>query len=350
MRVVFFGNAPLFSLPFAEALARCDGVKLVGVVSPPMKGTSERRARLLAAHALARLPSFAFERLVKGRERLALQMTRVGVANGAPVLRPLTMCAPGVIDEIAAWRPDLVVMAGFDRILRPALLKRLPEVWNVHPSLLPKHKGPLPEFWTLEHGDATAGVTIHHVTAGIDEGDLVAQAPVDLDAHVTGAGLRQRCATVGAALLREVVARRARGEVLRQPQRGIGTYEPKPARTDLLAPFEEGAQRVFDRARAASPWTGVEVTVPAAWWSTSSREPAQASHDATPDRVRIRLCGPSPLFLVAHHAPGTIVRAGPGFVLACSDGAVKFASAEVDTTALPAARTAKVQAQSIAAA
>lgn len=341
MRVVFFGNAPLITLPVLYGLLETPGVQLAGIVSPAVKGGPHdgegvrHRLRRAAAGALARLPAFFYDPLARGRERVFVETARIAHRCGVPLLRPRSMCADEAVDQIAALQADVVVMAGFDRILRPKLLDRLPCVWNVHSALLPRRRGPLPEFWTLVQGDPEAGVTIHYVTAGIDEGDIVAQVPVLVDAEVTGGELRRRCARAGAALLRDALAAYRRGARARLPQSGPGTYDPKPGRADLLAPFEHGARAVFDRARAAAPWTGVEVTVPSSWWERNEALPTRASHDVADDRVRLTLEDATLLEDVSAGPPGTLRRDEAGaLVLACRGGAVRFLRAHEENAPL----------------
>lgn len=334
MRVVFFGNAPIVSLPVLDALADLPGIQLVGIVSPAVKGgphdgsSAKSRLRRAVGGALARLPGVLYGPLARARERVFVETERFAWRARVPLLRPATMCGTESVEQIAALKPDVVVMAGFDRILRPVLLDRLPCVWNIHSALLPRRRGPVPEFWTIVQGDMEAGVTIHHVTAGIDEGDIVAQAPVLVDAEVTGGELRRRCARAGASLLRAALVSYAHGERTRIQQNGPSTYDPKPWRADLLAPFDDGARAVFDRARAAAPWTGVEVTVPSAWWKEQQRGPTRATHDVAPDRARLTLEGASLQPDIRRGAPGTLRRDDTGaLVLACGDGAVRFSRA-----------------------
>ncbi len=84
-----------------------------------------------------------------------------------------------VADALAARRVDLVCLAGFMRLLGPALLDRFPQrVLNIHPSLLPAFPGLAAQRQAFEHGVKVAGATVHLVTEALDAGPIVAQAAV----------------------------------------------------------------------------------------------------------------------------------------------------------------------------
>jgi phosphoribosylglycinamide formyltransferase-1 len=81
--------------------------------------------------------------------------------------------------QIDAWSPDIVVLAGFMRILTPAFVRHYEgRLLNIHPSLLPRHKGMHTHRRALEEGDREHGCSVHYVTAELDGGPVVAQAVV----------------------------------------------------------------------------------------------------------------------------------------------------------------------------
>ncbi|HEX4869290.1 MAG TPA: phosphoribosylglycinamide formyltransferase [Moraxellaceae bacterium] len=94
--------------------------------------------------------------------------------------------------RIDAWAADVVVLAGFMRILTPAFVSRYEgRLLNIHPSLLPKYKGLHTHRRALEAGDAEHGCSVHFVTAELDGGPVVAQArvpvlPDDTEETLTG--------------------------------------------------------------------------------------------------------------------------------------------------------------------
>lgn len=96
-------------------------------------------------------------------------------------------------ERIQAYEPDLVVLAGFMRILTDDFVKTFEgKMLNIHPSLLPKYPGLDTHQRALEAGDSEAGATVHFVTPELDGGPLIAQAKVKIEAGDTVADLNKR--------------------------------------------------------------------------------------------------------------------------------------------------------------
>src|SRR6185503_3137322 len=114
---------------------------------------------------------------------------------------------------------DAIAVACFSRRL-PASLLRLPRLGclNVHPSLLPAHRGPDPLFWIFHDGDEAGGVTIHLMDEGFDTGPIVLQENVALSDDMTVAELDRTCARLGGELLAEALFGLAAGTIQPEPQ------------------------------------------------------------------------------------------------------------------------------------
>jgi phosphoribosylglycinamide formyltransferase-1 len=114
-------------------------------------------------------------------------------------------------DAVAAYEPDLVVSAGFMRILGPDFLRRYSlRVINTHPSLLPAFPGAHPVRDTLAYGAKVTGVTVHIVDAGVDSGPVIAQAAVPVLPGDTEETLHERIKGVERPLLVDTVGRLVR--------------------------------------------------------------------------------------------------------------------------------------------
>lgn len=95
--------------------------------------------------------------------------------------------------QIDAYEPDLVVLAGFMRILTPEFVRHYAgRLFNIHPSLLPKYKGLHTHQRALEAGDAEHGCTVHFVTEELDGGPLVVQAATPVQSDDDADSLQQR--------------------------------------------------------------------------------------------------------------------------------------------------------------
>lgn len=98
-----------------------------------------------------------------------------------------------LMDCIDSYQPDLVMLAGFMRILTPAFVSHFSaRLLNIHPSLLPKHKGLHTHQRALDAGDSEHGSTVHFVTAELDGGPVVIQAPIPVLSDDTAATLAMR--------------------------------------------------------------------------------------------------------------------------------------------------------------
>jgi phosphoribosylglycinamide formyltransferase-1 len=118
-----------------------------------------------------------------------------------------------LVKIVRAAGVNLVVLAGFMRVLKEPMLEAFPRrIINIHPSLLPKFPGI--EAWkqALAAGEKTTGCTVHYVESGIDTGEIVAQREVPISPGDTPATLHERIQLAEYALYPSVIAQFARGE------------------------------------------------------------------------------------------------------------------------------------------
>jgi methionyl-tRNA formyltransferase len=235
-RTVFFGSGA-FAVPILAILLSHPGVEVVAVVAPPDKPAGRHgRARPVPVAAEAR--------------RLRL-----------PLLQPERVRAPETAAAIEALAPDLGVLADFGRIV-PASILGLPShgILNVHPSLLPRHRGATPIPATILAGDPTAGVTVMRMDAGLDTGPILDSSAWPMLGTETAPELEERAATAGAALLGELLDPYLRGEQLAVPQDGSAATLTRPLRRSdgLLDPGRPAAD-LERQVRAYLPWPGSHV-------------------------------------------------------------------------------------------
>jgi phosphoribosylglycinamide formyltransferase-1 len=122
-------------------------------------GSNDPEAGGLARAAAMGIPTFAVDHRIHGRDRAAFEAE--------------------LIRHLDASRPDIIVLAGFMRILTPDFTRHYAgRMLNIHPSLLPKYPGLHTHARAIEAGDAEAGATVHEVTADLDAGPILGQARV----------------------------------------------------------------------------------------------------------------------------------------------------------------------------
>lgn len=115
-------------------------------------------------------------------------------------------------EVVAGFEPDLVVSAGFMKILAPAFLERFPQrIINTHPALLPAFPGAHAVRDALAYGAKVTGSTVHFVDEGVDTGRIIAQRPVTIEVGDTEERLHERIKTVERQLIVEVIGQFARG-------------------------------------------------------------------------------------------------------------------------------------------
>ncbi|MBL6459330.1 hypothetical protein JMJ55_28840 [Belnapia sp. T6] len=146
---------------------------------------------------------------VLGRGGLA----RWAAARGLPCPAVEDVNGPAMAAAIAAAGPDLLVSLHFDQILASTTLALAPRGGiNLHPSLLPAHRGPVPTIWALAEPVPRFGVTVHRLAPRIDAGPILAQREVALPPGITASAAARALHLAGVPLLSEAIARLERGE------------------------------------------------------------------------------------------------------------------------------------------
>jgi methionyl-tRNA formyltransferase len=244
--LIFFGMTGVFSrIPLESLLA--GGVEISAVVVPtPTTGQPlPRRVEPARPDPLA-LPVID--------PYFTPNIVHLAWAHHIPVWEVGTLSDGPTRALLADVQPDLIVVACFPHIF-PKTLLQLPRYGclNLHPSLLPAYRGPIPLFWMARQGERQAGVTLHFLDEELDSGDIVAQRAFDWPEGISGADLERRCAGEGAKLLLAAVEQLASGGKLwRRPQPQAGSsYFSWPAEQDLIIPTHWPARRAFNFIRAA---------------------------------------------------------------------------------------------------
>jgi methionyl-tRNA formyltransferase len=237
MRVVFMGT-PEFALPSLRGLVE-GGYNIVGVYTRPDRLAG--RGRVLTPSAVK----------------------TAALDYGLPVFQPPGLRRPEAVEELASLKPDVIVVCAFGVILRqPVLDIPAKGILNVHPSLLPRHRGASPIAAAILAGDEQTGVTIMLMDPGMDTGPILGQRAVPIPPWDTGGSLGERLAEVGAELLLEVLPRWLADELEPQPQ------DDSLASQCSLLSKEEGAidwnlpaVDIWRRVRAFNPWPGAFTTL-----------------------------------------------------------------------------------------
>ena len=211
----------------------------------------------------------------RGRQVAFPPVKRLALEHGIPVIQAQTLKSSEVLEKLASLQPELIIVAAFGYILPPAVLS-LPRFacLNVHPSLLPRHRGPSPVANTILCGDELAGVTIMLMDSGMDTGPILAQGKVGISFMDTTGSLSSRLADVGAKLLLEALPDWLGGKLEPQAQaESQATYSKLTTSEDAEIDWHLSAVELWRRVRAYNPWPGCYT------WCQGKR---LKIHEATP--------------------------------------------------------------------
>ncbi|MFH1177865.1 MAG: methionyl-tRNA formyltransferase [Acidobacteriota bacterium] len=233
MRIVFFGT-PEFAVPSLEAVAGA-GHEVLLVVSRPDQPAG--RSMRLTAPAM-----------VAAARRL-----------GLPVAQPEKLGAEEFVGRLRGLPAELAVVVAFGRLLAPRLLAIPPRGFvNLHPSLLPRHRGPSPIESAILRGDEETGVTTMLLDEGMDTGPILLQRATPIGARERSPELERRLALMGAELVVETLAALAIGAVTpRRQDNARATVTQKLDRKMARIDWGLDAAELARRCRAFDPWPGL---------------------------------------------------------------------------------------------
>ncbi|MEA3364664.1 MAG: methionyl-tRNA formyltransferase [Candidatus Hydrogenedentes bacterium] len=286
MRVVFFGTSDL-AVPCLEAVAKF--YELSFLVTQPDRP--------------------------KGRgKKLEPPPAKIWAhVNGIPVVQP-TKLNDGTFEEwLRQQAPDICLIAAYGRLLKQPILDIPPDGFlNMHPSLLPKYRGPSPIRTAILNGDEITGVTIMRLTVEMDAGDILLQEEEPILPDDTWLSLSNRLAHKGAKLLVQGVDAIAAGTAHFKPQDpSKAVYCRMFKKSDGQIRWERPAREIHNLVRAAVPWPVAHCRYKSEVYRIHATEVVEGSYDAPPgtvvsvekDRV-IVATGEDALAILLIQAPG----------------------------------------------
>lgn len=236
LRVIFFGT-PHFASIGLEALNATAGIEVKLVVTQPDKPTG------------------------RGEKLRPTPVKEVAMSRNIPVLQPFSLKRnqDEVISQLSAHGPfDIGVVIAFGQIL-PQRVLDLPRKGcvNVHGSLLPRWRGAAPIQRAIMAGDATTGIALMQMDAGLDTGPVYCSESTPISASDTFASLHDRLATIGATLLSANLARIANGTITATPQPAEGvTYANKISEQEAQIVWTKPATELQHIIHGLSPSPG----------------------------------------------------------------------------------------------
>jgi methionyl-tRNA formyltransferase len=230
--------------------------------------------------------------------------------HGIPVLQPLKVRAPEVIDQIRALNPDLIVVVAFGQILPQSLLD-IPQhgCINIHASLLPRYRGAAPLNWCLINGEAETGITTMMMDAGLDTGDMLIKRSIPIGPDEDAQSLHDRLSLLGAETIDETLDRLLAGTLTREKQDDALTcYAPMLKKEDGLIDWKREPQQIKNLVRGFTPWPGAYTSL----------------DDKTLKLYKVSVTD-------GGGAPGVIIAAGKdGIDVACGSGCLRIEELQLE--------------------
>lgn len=232
MKIIFMGT-PEFAVSVLQGLMD-NGYSIAGVYTRPDQGRG--RGQTLAISAVK----------------------RIAMAHQLPVFQPGSLRSAVEQENLRLLDPDLVAVAAYGLILpREVLVVPRYGCLNVHPSLLPRHRGPAPVTTAILAGDAVAGVTIMLLDEGMDTGPILAQKEAPVLPEDTTGSLTARLAKLGTTLLLETIPQWVEGKIGPVPQdESKATYSKTLQKEDGRIDWTKNAGYIARQIRAFQPWPG----------------------------------------------------------------------------------------------
>ena len=237
MAIVFLGT-PSFAVPSLRRLVD-DGFDIKAVYTQPDRPAG------------------------RGRHPTPPPVKSAALEIGLPVHQPDSMRDPPTLTELASLHPEAAVGVAFGQILRREVLE-IPSkgVLNVHPSLLPRHRGASPAPAAILAGDHETGVTIILMDPGMDSGPILAQRRLPIDDSDTAGKIMEKLSHVAADLVAEALPRWLRDEIEPQLQdQSLLTKAPLLKKEHGVIDWSLAADEIWRRVRAYNPWPGAYTTL-----------------------------------------------------------------------------------------
>lgn len=228
MRVIFMGT-PDFAVPSLEALLTKHEVVLVVTQPDKPKG--------------------------RGKKMVPTPVKACALEHGIPVLQPEKVKEPEFVEQLRSYEPDLIAVTAFGQILNEPILE-MPKYGciNVHGSLLPKYRGAAPMQWSIIDGEKVTGITTMYMAKGLDSGDMLLKAEVEITDEDTFATIHDKMAVTGANLLLDTLDQLEAGTLERIPQdHDAATYAPMITKETGHIDWSKNGRDIINLIRGLNP-------------------------------------------------------------------------------------------------
>jgi methionyl-tRNA formyltransferase len=238
------------------------------------------------------------DRTGPGRHHHDHPMKEAALAAGFPVFQPDNVNSADSLERLRQFQADLFVVAAYGQILKAELLAIPPRgAFNIHASLLPRHRGAAPINYAILAGDVETGVSVFRIEPKLDAGPVLGMARMPIGVKETAGELEDRLSVLAAPLIVDVVNRIEAGTAEPIPQdASLVTRSPKMPKSMGAIDWSASSAAIERHIRAMQPW------------------PVAYSFLSVPRRVpvRIALLDADPVRTTFDVPSGTVIASGAG--------------------------------------
>lgn len=237
MKLIFLGT-PQFSVKFLRTINSSHHKILAVITNPDRK--SGRGMRITS-------PSVKKE----------------AIRLGLKVLQPPDINNPEFISQISKLKAEVGVIVAYGRILKKETINIMKKGWiNLHPSLLPKYRGPSPIQWAILNGDRITGITTTFLEEKMDSGDIILQKRIKIKENDTFGKLKRIIENEGCKLLMDTLDLVEKGNVKAIVQDdSLATYTKKIMRKIAIINWDSPSQKIHNQIRALNPIPGAQTSI-----------------------------------------------------------------------------------------
>jgi methionyl-tRNA formyltransferase len=232
MRIVFMGS-PEFAVPSLYRLVS-NGYEVVAVYTQPDRPAG------------------------RGKTISVSSVKQAALGLGLNIIQPIKLKLPEEIEQFSTLKPEVVIVAAFGQMLPKAILEIPPHgCINIHPSLLPRHRGASPIAAAILAGDEFTGVSIMKMDVGMDTGPVITRAQIPVASDDTTGTLTRKLSLISASLVQDVLIHWIRGELKAEAQNEAeATYSAPITKNEGEITWQKQAVAIWQQIRAFQPWPG----------------------------------------------------------------------------------------------
>jgi methionyl-tRNA formyltransferase len=197
----------------------------------------------------------------KSRNSRDLEIAKVASTYGIPLLLPEKL--RDIHDQLQGLQPAVGILVSYGKIVPQTIIDLFPHgIINIHPSLLPKHRGPTPLESVILDGSSVTGVSLMQLVKGMDAGPIYAQSEIALQGDESKQYLASTLLEIGRAMLVELLPDILRGTVIAKPQdEQHATYDNLIDKRDGIINSQLPAELLERQVRAYAEWPKSRLTI-----------------------------------------------------------------------------------------